>query len=366
MTNNYVATERGGWTMIQKNAGHLEPGDILGENLYRDTTLILNKGTVLTEHHIERILQWGFRLVYIQEDDVEPVEETPDVMEEAVVSPESVAKLKRIFFENLTSVGLEHRYGNALHRISDYHWLESIFIKHLSHSKVSRLLNRLRGWDPYTYIHSFDVFILGTLFAKQIGLNNIEEFSLGCLLHDIGKIRIPIRILKKPTKLTPNEFQLIKKHTVFGYDILKENNFSDYVCCLARDHHERMDGSGYPQGLRLNEENRAVKVLGLIDVYSALTLIRPYRTAFDSQTAESILIKECKMVDKKYYYAFFKMLEIFPLHSTVELTNGVQAKVSAINNLAPSYPILHDVHNESEQIKIPLDRSVKVEKIISL
>src|SRR5699024_5206471 len=122
------------------------------------TTLILNKGTVLTEHHISRIHQWGFDMINIKDEDAEKKQASLEDVEKTVVSDETAEKLKKIFFENLSSVGLEHRYGNALHRISDYHWLESMFIQHLSNVKVGQLLNRLRGWDPYTYTHSFDVF----------------------------------------------------------------------------------------------------------------------------------------------------------------------------------------------------------------
>lgn len=348
------------------NIKDLQDGHLLGRDLYRDNTLILKAGTPLTKNVISKLRQWGFTTIEVRDDLNSNDEEIIYSNNKNNESSNNISKLKKLFFENLTTIGHEHRYGRALHNANDYFWLENIFVNHMSNPTVYTLLEKLKKWDLYTYQHSFDVFILGTLFAKKIKLNNIESFSLGCLLHDIGKIEIPKSILKKPAKLSIEEFNLIKCHTLYGYKILKQNNFPEEICKLAKYHHERIDGSGYPNGLTSDEIDEEYKILGLIDVYSALTLPRPYRNAFGSQVAETILIKECRMVDKNYYYKLFNMLEIFPLNSTVELTNGKLAKIIQVNNSAPSFPILIDAKNQSRQITMPLNKSVKINKILNV
>src|SRR5699024_7881354 len=274
-----------------------------------------------------------------------------------------VSVLKEIFFSNLSNIGHEYRYGYALNDSNDYEWLEGLFIKFMSINKVSRLMKKLQDLDNYTYNHSFDVFIFGSLFAKRIGLNNIEDFSLGCLLHDVGKMDVPKDILNKQSKLTPPEYDEIKNHTVYGYKILKSYNFSENIAALAKYHHERIDGSGYPEGIQGDEFTEELKVISIADVYSSLTLNRPYRDAFGSTSAEKILLNECSKIENYYFYHFFRMLNIFPLKTIVELTNGTKAKVIGANDKVPTFPVLQDV-DTSNQIEIPLDRAVEVKKII--
>lgn len=354
--------------MKKVNVNNLHDGDILGRDLYRDNTLILKEGKPLTKKVINKLKQWRYKTIVIKDNQIESEEINNSLIKEEqfILPKNNISNLKNIFFSNLSSIGHEHRYGKALHKTIDYFWLENLFINHMSKPNVCKLLDDLKKWDLYTYQHSFDVFILGTLFAREINLPNIEIFSLGCLLHDIGKIDIPKSILIKPQNLSPKEFNFIKCHTIYGHQILSDYNFPEEICNLAKSHHERLDGSGYPEGLKSNQIDESTKALGLIDVYSALTLKRPYRNAYGSPIAEKILIKECNLSEMDYYYKFFKMLEIFPLNSTVELTNGIKAKIVEVNHNTPSFPILRDIYNDSRKIKMPLNKSVKISKLLNI
>lgn len=235
----------------------------------------------------------------------------------------------------------------------------------MSNTTIYNYLKKIQEWDFYTYQHSLDVFILGSLFAKKLNLSNIESFSTGCLLHDVGKLKIPKKILKKPSGLNSTEYNLIKNHTIFGYQIMKKLNFSEDIANLAKSHHERINGSGYPKGLKTTEIKTEVKLLSIVDVYSALTLNRPYREAYGSPNAQRILLNECKVVDDYYFHKFFQMLDIFPLDTIVELTNGTQAKIIEINDKIPHFPTLKNIY-DTNKTEIPLNRSIKVKKIIKL
>ncbi len=135
--------------------------------------------------------------------------------------------------------------------------------------------------DPYTAGHQRRVAALACAIGREMGLpvDKIEAIRVACLLHDIGKITIPIEILSKPGKLTETEFSFIKKHPQVGYDILKGIEFPWEVASIVRQHHERIDGSGYPDGLQREGILMEAKILGVADVVEAMSSHRPYRPA---------------------------------------------------------------------------------------
>ncbi|WP_461180322.1 HD-GYP domain-containing protein [Virgibacillus kimchii] len=343
----------------------LEAGHVLKKDIFRGNILVLKKQTVLTEPMIWKLNLWGISTVDVYsvkvEDEVH--KQTDQETETEDVAVPDVEEIKKIFFNNLLNLGHEHRYGFALNDAADYKWVEDLFIKLMSHKKIYKLIDKLRAWDDHAYQQSFDVFILGALFARKLKFKKIEQFAAGCLLHDIGKLEIPQSILTKSSKLSQEEYELVKKHTIYGYDILKQQKFPEYVANLARYHHERVDGSGYPEGLKNDQIGEEIKAISIVEVYSSLTQVRPYRHAYNSTIAEAILLKECKMVEDYYFYTFFRMLDIFPLNSIVELTTGTQAKVIDTNESAPYLPVLKE-RDKSNPIEMPLDRSVKVDRII--
>lgn len=219
-------------------------------------------------------------------------------------------KLKRLFFDNLVSVGHEFRYGKSMNHLDDYEWLENHYMKVLSNPTTYRLIESVRSWDLYTYQHSLDVFVLSSLLAKRTGIDHIKDFSTGCLLHDIGKLHIPRDVLKKPARLTFDEYELIKMHTIYGYTTLLYNDYAEDIANLAKYHHERTDGSGYPCGLLGHEMSAQIKLLGMVDVYCALTLDRPYRKAFSLTEAVNILREESIPTDDPLFIEFIKMLDL--------------------------------------------------------
>jgi len=148
--------------------------------------------------------------------------------------------------------------------------------------------------DFQTYRHSLMVFLISVLLANKLLPEYRELFSSVIIssTHDIGKTCVPLEILKKQTPLTTNEYKQLKHHTVAGYVLLThflkdENNF---VAILARDHHERRDGSGYPRGIELN--NRMVEIVAIADIYDALLMPRSYRPiSYDNRTALEVITK---------------------------------------------------------------------------
>jgi HD-GYP domain-containing protein (c-di-GMP phosphodiesterase class II) len=147
--------------------------------------------------------------------------------------------------------------------------------------------------DPYTAGHQQRVSQLACMIAKELRLSEskIKEIHLSAMSHDIGKIGIPISILTKKGKLTDREYETIKAHSQVGYDILKEIKFPWPIATIVRQHHERLDGSGYPLGIKEDEILFESKIIAISDVVEAIVSARPYRKALGKDVAMEEILK---------------------------------------------------------------------------
>jgi putative nucleotidyltransferase with HDIG domain len=155
-------------------------------------------------------------------------------------------------------------------------------------SVVMEIANSLETKDDYTKKHCERVTEYSLAIAKQMNLydKELEDLEFAGLLHDIGKVVIPDSIINKSDKLTEEEYQIIKKHPEIGYDIVKDVDFLSASSEILLQHHERVDGKGYPYGLSGNKINRLARILAVADAYDAMTSERPYRrNAFTKEQA---------------------------------------------------------------------------------
>jgi uncharacterized domain HDIG len=141
--------------------------------------------------------------------------------------------------------------------------------------------------DPYTAGHQLRVAQLAGAIASEMGLDQdcVKGVAMGAVIHDIGKIHIPAELLAKPARLTPIEFSLMKTHTEVGHDILKDIPFLWPVADIAHQHHERLDGSGYPRGLKDDRIRLEARIVAVADVVEAMSAHRPYRPALGLEAA---------------------------------------------------------------------------------
>ena len=160
-------------------------------------------------------------------------------------------------------------------------------IKRILNGTVDAMAAALESRDMYTAGHQERVARLACSIARDISLNEeqIECLNMSSILHDIGKIQIPTEILNKPSKLTPVEFELIKAHPEIGYNILRKIDFGTPVAMIVRQHHERINGSGYPLGLSSHDIVLEAKILAVADVVEAMSSHRPYRPALGLEKA---------------------------------------------------------------------------------
>jgi putative nucleotidyltransferase with HDIG domain len=187
-------------------------------------------------------------------------------------------------------------------------------------------LTRIKSKDQYTFMHSVSVCALLTGFARgmEFERNQLHHIAIGALLHDIGKTYIPDVILNKPGKLSKQEFELMKDHVIYSRDILQEyRHISEVSLHIAEQHHERIDGTGYPNGLTQNQLPLTSQMAAIVDVYDALTSVRCYKDAWEPTYTLGKLLEWSPMhfgVD--LVQKFIRVLGIYPVGSLVELDSG--------------------------------------------
>jgi len=219
-------------------------------------------------------------------------------------------------------------------------------------------LGRLRHKDNYIAEHCLNVGVLAIAFGRHLGLEPGELEILGMcgMLHDVGKLKVDQEILDKPRGLTDDEFAVIKDHCRLGKQILEQDpDMSKAVIEAAYGHHERVDGSGYPRGVRADQLNLYTRIISIVDTYDAITTNRCYDSSRPPKEAMKILFNcretqfEPVLVEK-----FIECLGIYPTGSLVELGTGEGAVVIDTNRDSRLFPKVSIVLDENKHSRSPL------------
>ncbi|MYL84069.1 HD domain-containing protein [Desulfovibrio aerotolerans] len=223
-------------------------------------------------------------------------------------------------------------------------------------------LMNLRNHDEYTYTHCINVSLYATIFGKHLSLGreNLMLLGLAGLYHDIGKIKISEKILKKPGKLTESEFKEIKNHPIYSCELLAASGItSNEINRTVLEHHERYGGLGYPNGLSSTEISHSAALLSIVDSYDALRSDRYYKSAVHSHKAVSVIFNSKKssyspsLVDK-----FVKFIGIYPIGSIVVLSNDKKGIVISQGNKSLLQPIVRIILDENNRHCQPYDISL--------
>jgi putative nucleotidyltransferase with HDIG domain len=204
-------------------------------------------------------------------------------------------------------------------------------------------LTKIREKDDYLLEHSLNVAILLANFGQYIGLKeeDVQELAMSGFLHDIGKIKIPDKILHKPGRLTDQEMNIMRDHVVYGIEVLEEMQIPTDMIRTVSEHHERLDGYGYPEGARDDEISYYGRMIAIVDVYDALTADRCYKAGMPSQKALQILLKDTPhKYDRELVQKFIKCIGIYPVGSLVKLSDETIAMVVKHNENSPLKPIV--------------------------
>ena len=184
----------------------------------------------------------------------------------------------------------------------DFQQYESLFLSLCRDDRIHPLIARLQSLGPETYHHSLDVFLLGNVLADYLQME-MAELAAGFLLHDVGKTYISSSILQKSGTLTPEEWEAVQEHPMQGYHLLRAHGLKNSIAHMALYHHERGNQTGYPFGLPAGELPAPLRLLSVVDVYSALTLPCSYRKAMTPAQALCHLRKHTEELDAVYIHA---------------------------------------------------------------
>ncbi|MCL2578596.1 MAG: HD-GYP domain-containing protein [Oscillospiraceae bacterium] len=254
---------------------------------------------------------------------------------------EGVSSLEDLFEQ--ASIGLSDVHGSTTSVIKNITNVVDRLVESLDGQSVVSVLN-LKSHDDYTYHHSMSVAALTIAIGQQMGFNKETLQRLGkcAMLHDIGKISIPTELINKPSRLLPEEFATMKGHSTAGHGYLTQTFGDEDLLQGVVQHHERVDGSGYPYGAKKENIHPWSKIISVADVYDALTSNRSYRTASSPGDAIEFLMGGVgKDFDFDVVECFLQKVEIYPIGSKVQLSTGQLAVVyNSENKLRPVVRVL--------------------------
>jgi putative nucleotidyltransferase with HDIG domain len=204
-------------------------------------------------------------------------------------------------------------------------------------------LSRLKRFDEYTFFHSVNTALLALSLGRALGLEGaqLHELGVGTLLHDIGKTKIPLDVLNKPGRFDAHEFELMKQHVMRGAEVLSDmTGLADPYLKPALEHHERVDGSGYPHRRRKSDLSQYGLIAAVVDIYDAITSDRCYHTAKPAHEALQFLylISQKGHLDHAIVQRFIQVVGVYPVGSVVELNTGELAVVRSLEREAPLQP----------------------------
>ncbi|MCD9022121.1 HD-GYP domain-containing protein [Cohnella sp. NL03-T5] len=234
-----------------------------------------------------------------------------------------------------------------------------------SHPDVFQLFESVKAKDEYTHQHNIGVGVLSTLIGKWMKLSeaDIAILSMAATMHDVGKILIPDEILLKPGKLTTEEFDEMKRHTTYGYEILKETEgLHPRIPLVALQHHERADGTGYPLKAQEHDLDPFSKIVAVADVFHAMSSKRPYHDPLPFHEVVSRMRKgSFGELDPNVVSVFLKMMITHLVGSKVKLTDGRWGEVVFINPHDDTHPL---VKIEDTFLDLSLDRQIHILEVV--
>lgn len=350
--------------MKQVAVKDLIPGMIVASDILNfESRIIIPKDVILTENIISRLENYSVYYVSIKDqvfDELSTPMTTPVFAEHRHTSPDDLSSKEKlrtssqfIRFSKDFNRCADHFKDNLMRAIyqSQPFYMQELLTEtmHLlkqddSGISVFDMLLNMRNIDDSVYAHCIDVALISNILAKWLHFSEEDQImATSCgLFHDVGKFLLPPEILRKPGRLSSQEFEVIKTHTIEGFHLLgKYNNIPQTVKNTALMHHEKCDGSGYPYGLKGDEIDRFSKVVTIADIFDAMTSDRVYRKAMCPFSVIKAFEDEgIQKYDMKYILTFLENVANSYLNHRVSLTNGLEGTVIFINKDDFSRPVV--------------------------
>jgi len=320
------------------NISECKIGAVLAEDIFNYNNIkAVSKNTIINKYIKKRLQELGVFKICIYENDRDREDYNKNIeydnfkkeYEDIIGSTQRL--ILDIFIENEVNCSRVIELANTIYN--------TVF----EAEYITKYMSALKNVDEYTFIHSVNVAFYSMLIGRWMKMSEDEMKVLieAGILHDIGKMKVDNKILNKPGKLTYEEFQEMKKHTIYGYDIIKEkSDIDDNIKKAVLSHHERMDGSGYPYGLAGDNINLYARIISIVDTYDAMTSNRIYKkkvTPFKS--FDMFLTEGLALYDIKILNVFLNNISPYYIGSNVVLSTGESGKIVYI----PPYDILSPI-----------------------
>ncbi|QXM06528.1 HD-GYP domain-containing protein [Crassaminicella indica] len=340
----------------------VKDGMYLAQNLNDiNNRVLLQKGVELTQNLVKKIEENGIYSIYINdeysdgeiEDVISPrlrntaiktIKDTFDHLNKYMNQGNNTVKVKRLKETGEKNI-------ESLNKIS-----KEIVEEILASNNLLVNLVDIKNIDNYTYQHSVNVAVLSLILGVEAGLNKNELYDLciGAMLHDIGKAFISKEILLKRGALTEEELKIIREHAKKGYDYLKENYaLSANIKLIAYQHHEKVDGSGYPNGYKGDKVNKLAKIVAITNAYDAMVSDTPYKPAVPPNEAlEFIMGSAGRYFDFQMVKLFAKKVIPYPVGSMVKLSNGDIGVVEEVKSEFPLRPKVKVVRQKAVTVEM--------------
>lgn len=333
--------------------------------------LIVPKDTIITKSIINRLIDNDVLFVEVADEvkteEVEPL--TSFAIDESTITDKpEYKKFKRRYEKNIED--LSEHMNDIVHRNApidiDVMLKDTTNILKATDSPLSifTMLSTLKNYDDSTFNHSLNVSLICNIFARWLDLKDDEiELLTACgLFHDIGKLLMPDKILKKPGKLTPEEFAVIQSHPKKGYDLLKKQKVDIHIQYAALMHHEKCDGSGYPLKLIDNQIDWCAQIVTIADIYEAMTAKRVYRGPLSPFTVINMFEEDgLKKYKPKFLLTFLEHVVNSYMNCKVRLSNGEEGDIVYINKVRLSKPM---VKTKNDFIDLSKNTNVNIESIL--
>lgn len=339
------------------NIGDVEVGSVIAKPVYDSKlSLLINKGAKLSELLLKKLVQADIRHLYIEDEISKGIELDPMISDE--IKLQAFVIMKKFYESQMVKQdqNVEAIRESSIRELKDI--IDDIITEIYSKNDQKYYSTELMGAEMYHYNHAVEVMILSLLIGRKMGLDRekLLKLGMGAILADIGKARVPQDILNKKGKLEPEEFDEMKRHVDYSYAILKDlvglSSLSRQIVLL---HHEKLDGSGYPNGFTGEQIPLLVRIATVCDIFSAIVADRTYNNRISVDTAIEILRGAAPTkIDQDVFMTLLQVIDIYPPGTLVELGNGQVGIVIQSNTNSPTRPILRIIEKDGQHHEIDL------------